>query len=59
VRGQRRLSVERLADHLERLGRLVSDFPVIGEIDINPLKGSGSELCVVDARIVLHAATRP
>ncbi|OPY01962.1 MAG: succinyl-CoA synthetase subunit alpha [Syntrophorhabdus sp. PtaB.Bin047] len=59
VRGQRQLSVERLADHLERLGRLVSDFPVIGEIDINPLKGSGSELCVVDARIVLHAATRP
>ncbi len=56
VRGQRAVSVERLADHLKRLGRLVFDFPVIGEIDINPLKGSGDELYVVDARIVLYAA---
>jgi acetyltransferase len=56
VRGQKGVSVERLTDYLERLGRLVFDFPVIGEIDINPLKGSGDELYVIDARIVLHAA---
>jgi acetyltransferase len=56
VRGQKGVSVERLTDYLERLGRLVFGFPVIGEIDINPLKGSGDELYVIDARIVLHAA---
>jgi hypothetical protein len=41
--------VERLADHLERLGRLVSDFPVIGEIDINPLKAAAAS-CVSSTR---------
>jgi acetyltransferase len=56
LRGQKGVSVERLADYLECLGRLVFDFPVIGEIDINPLKGSGGALYVVDARIVLHSA---
>jgi acetyltransferase len=56
VRGQRGISTERLCDYVERLGRLVHDFPVIGEIDLNPLKGSGSELYVVDARIILHAS---
>jgi len=56
VRGQEGVSVERLADHVERLGRLVFDFPAIGEIDLNPLKGIGSELYVVDARIILHGA---
>jgi len=59
VRGQKGVSVERLADHVERLGRLVFDFPVIGEIDLNPLKGSGSELYVIDARIILHGASNP
>jgi len=56
VRGQRGISTERVCDYVERLGRLVHDFPAIGEIDLNPLKGSGSELYVVDARIILHAS---
>jgi len=53
VRGQRGVSLERLADCLQRLGRLVSDFPRIGEIDLNPVKGGGSELYVIDARMIL------
>ncbi|MBP7526851.1 MAG: acetate--CoA ligase family protein [Syntrophorhabdaceae bacterium] len=56
VRGQRGISTERVCEYVERLGRLVHDFPVIGEIDLNPLKGSGSELYVVDARIILYAS---
>ncbi|HBA55991.1 MAG TPA: CoA ligase [Syntrophorhabdus aromaticivorans] len=54
VRGEKGVSVERIADYLERLGRLVSDFPAIREIDINPLKGSGTDLFVVDARIIVE-----
>jgi len=53
VRGEKGVSVERIADYLERLGRLVTDFPAIREIDINPLKGSGTDLFVVDARIIV------
>jgi len=53
VRGGMGMSIDVLADGIERLGRLVADFPVISEIDVNPLKGCGSELFVVDARIIL------
>ncbi|OPY80239.1 MAG: succinyl-CoA synthetase subunit alpha [Syntrophorhabdus sp. PtaU1.Bin153] len=53
IRGERGVSVDRTADYIERLGRLVTDFPAIREIDINPLKGSGDDLFVVDARIIV------
>jgi acyl-CoA synthetase (NDP forming) len=53
VRGGMGMSIDVLADGIERLGRLVADFPVISEIDINPLKGCGRELFVVDARIIV------
>jgi acetyltransferase len=58
VRGQKGVSLERLSDCIQRLSRLVSDFPQIGEIDLNPVKGSGSELHVVDARMVLQGTPR-
>ncbi|MBU1565589.1 MAG: acetate--CoA ligase family protein [Proteobacteria bacterium] len=41
VRGAQGINVEVLVDFLVRLGRLVADFPEIGEIDLNPIKGSG------------------
>lgn len=56
ARGQQGVAAELLIDNIERLARLVCDFPVIGEVDINPLKGGGSELHVVDARIILRSA---
>lgn len=52
VRGQRGLSIEILSEYLVRLGRLVMDFPQIREIDLNPVKGFGEDLYVVDARII-------
>jgi acetyltransferase len=55
VRGTRGLSLDALADALVRLSRLVVDAPVIAEIDLNPLKGTGDELFAVDARLVLRA----
>ena len=54
VRGQKGVSINVLATNLARLARLVSDFPAIREIDINPLKGTGDELYVVDARIIMN-----
>ncbi|MBP1749339.1 MAG: CoA ligase [Deltaproteobacteria bacterium] len=53
VRGQSGVSLDLLIMNLERLSRLVFDFPSISEIDINPLKGTGDELYVVDARIIM------
>lgn len=53
VRGKAGVDTMVLADLLRRLGRLVIDFPRIKEIDLNPIKGFGSKLCVVDARIIV------
>lgn len=39
---------------LYKLGTLMEAFPMITEIDINPLIASGSNLTAVDARIICH-----
>jgi acetyltransferase len=51
VRGQKGVSMEKLVDYLLRLGQLVSDFPEIREIDLNPVKGIETKLYPVDCRI--------
>ncbi len=53
VRGAPGMDTAMLADFLVRLGQLVTDFPEIGEIDLNPVKGSGDRLFAVDARIIM------
>jgi acyl-CoA synthetase (NDP forming) len=53
IRGQEGMSVDLLIDYIRRIGRLVTDFPAIREIDLNPIKGFGKNLCLVDARIIL------
>jgi len=53
IRGQNGVSLETVADCLQRLSLLATDFPQIKEMDINPLKGSGEALFAVDARIIL------
>ena len=53
VRGAPGMDVDGLVDCLVRLGTLVTDFPEIAEIDLNPVKGSGRRLLAVDARIIL------
>ncbi len=53
VRGEPGVSVDVLAENLVRLSQLVSDFPQISEMDLNPIKGTGNDLYVVDARILL------
>lgn len=55
VRGERPSDLNAIADSLQRLSQLVTDFPEIKEFDINPLlvleEGKGAR--VVDARIIL------
>jgi acyl-CoA synthetase (NDP forming) len=53
VRGEPGIDIDLLCDHIQRLGRLVSDFPRIREMDLNPLKGTGKTVYAVDARIIL------
>jgi acetyltransferase len=53
VRGAPGMDTAMLADFLVRLGQLVTDFAEIGEIDLNPVKGSGDRLFAVDARIIM------
>jgi acetyltransferase len=53
VRGQPGMDVARLRDVIVRVSLLVSHFPQIREMDLNPVKGYGAELFAVDARILL------
>jgi acyl-CoA synthetase (NDP forming) len=54
VREEPGMDIDLLADCIQRLGCLVNDFPEIGEIDLNPIKGVGSDLFAVDARIIVE-----
>jgi acetyltransferase len=53
VRGEPGMNIDLLADTVQRLSRLVHDFPRIREIDLNPVKGTGDALFAVDARIIV------
>ena len=55
VRGHARVDLEAIADGLQRISQLVTDFPQIVEMDINPfIVGTlGSESIAADARITL------
>lgn len=54
VRGQPGMDMNVLIDLLIRVGLLVERFPRIQEMDLNPVKGYGSSLFAVDARIILE-----
>lgn len=56
VRGQSKLDTEALIDCIGRLSQLLSDFPEIKELDINPLKvlPEGKGVLVLDVRIVIE-----
>jgi len=54
-RGQARVDITVIAEALQRISQLVTDFPQIAELDINPFMvgGPGEESVVADARIQL------
>lgn len=53
VRNQKGMSIAKLADCLTRISMLVRDFPQISEIDLNPVKGEGEDLRIVDCRVII------
>ncbi len=53
VRRGRPVDIDTLADIIARVGMLMTDFPQIKELDLNPVKGYGKDLYVVDARIIV------
>ncbi len=55
ARGQGRVDIGAIAKGLQRISQLVTDFPQISELDINPLIVGpvGTEPAVADARITL------
>jgi acetyltransferase len=56
-RGQAKVDITVIAEALQRISQLVTDFPQISELDINPFMvgGPGEESVVADARIQLAA----
>ena len=55
VRGQKSVDLSAIADGLQRISQLVTDFPQITEMDINPfiVGGIGADSVAADARITL------
>ena len=55
ARGQARADIDAVVAALLRLSQLLSDFPEIKELDINPLRifGEGQGCQALDARIIL------
>ena len=55
ARGQKPVDISLIVANMQRLSQLVTDFPEIDEVDINPLKvgQTGDNAYVVDARIIL------
>ena len=59
VRGTEAVNREALALMIERVSRLVSDFPEIGELDLNPVFASAKGAIAADVRIVIDPHPLP
>ncbi|MDH2428157.1 acetate--CoA ligase family protein [Sphaerisporangium sp. TRM90804] len=59
VRGAEGVHREALAGMIERVGALVSDFPEIAEIDLNPVFADASGATAADVRILLDLDPAP
>jgi acetyltransferase len=58
-RGSPPIERSAVADVLLRVDRLLSDFPEISQLDVNPLVPSASGLVALDARIILDVGKGP
>ena len=52
-------NLDRLSEILVRVSQLVTDFPEISELDINPLSVIGGRFVALDARLVLARSAVP
>ena len=55
ARGQKRFDIDAIADAIVHLSQLLTDFPQIRELDVNPLRifHEGNGCLALDARIIL------
>jgi acetyl coenzyme A synthetase (ADP forming)-like protein len=58
VRGQPPADMPALADIVERVSRLIVDFPEINELDLNPVFASSTGAIAVDARVITDFTQR-
>jgi acetyl coenzyme A synthetase (ADP forming)-like protein len=59
VRGAKPVNREALQDTIVRVSQLVSDFPEISEMDLNPVFASDEGAIAADVRIVLNFNPKP
>jgi len=59
VRGSDPVNREALADIIVKVSQLVSDFPEIAELDLNPIFASKDGAVAADVRIVVDFAAKP
>jgi acyl-CoA synthetase (NDP forming) len=59
VRGGEAVSRDALADVIRKVSQLVSDYPEIAELDLNPVFASKDGAIAADVRIVLDFAPQP
>jgi acetyl coenzyme A synthetase (ADP forming)-like protein len=59
VRGARAVNRAALADIIQKVSRLVSDFPDIDEVDLNPIFATDKGAKAVDVRIVIGDPPQP
>jgi acetyltransferase len=52
-RGEKGINKTKTREIIQRVSQLVTDFPAIRELDLNPLFAYDNEICAVDARIIL------
>jgi len=53
VRGEAAVDINSIVDCLLRISKLVTDFPEITELDINPLKVNSNGAVAIDGRIII------
>ena len=59
VRGGEAVDRETLADMIQKVSQLVSDFPEIAEMDLNPVFATPAGATAADVRIVVDFAPKP
>lgn len=59
VRGGDPVSRDALADIIVKVSQLVSDFPVISELDLNPVFATKNDATAADVRIVVDFDAKP
>jgi acetyl coenzyme A synthetase (ADP forming)-like protein len=59
VRGAEAIDAEALGEVIERVSALVTDFPEISEVDLNPVFATASSATAADVRILVETCTVP